>query len=206
MDDIYKSIPLEKIPWNMETPPEILLNFVKKQLKKSSIIIELGCGAGNYVIHLAKEGYDVTGVDISQNAIEIAIHSAKDKAVQCQFFNANVLEDLSQISEKYDLVYDWELLHHIFPEDREKYYKNIKRVLKTGGLYFSVFFSEESPQFGGKGKYRKTPLDTVLYFSSESEIKKLAESFFKIVELKSIEIQGKYAPHKAIYTILKNET
>ena len=206
MDEIYSTIPLAKIPWNMETPPEILVTFIDTQFKKPCKIIELGCGTGNYVIYLTEKGFDVAGVDISQKAIDIAKNSAKEKSVNGKFIVADVLGDLSKITENFDLVYDWELLHHIFPEDREQYFENVKRLLKPSGLYLSVSFSEKSPQFGVEEKYRKTPLGTVLYFSSESEIQKLAESFFKIVELKTIEIQGKYAPHKAIYTILRNKT
>ncbi|MCK5313022.1 MAG: class I SAM-dependent methyltransferase, partial [Desulfobacteraceae bacterium] len=95
------------------------------------------------------------------------------------------------------------LLHHIFPEHREQYLKNVYRLTKPGGKYLSVFFSEDSPQFGGKGKIRKTPLDTELYFSSEKEMIPLYEPLFEINELKTVEIMGKFAPHKAIYAYLQ---
>jgi 2-polyprenyl-3-methyl-5-hydroxy-6-metoxy-1,4-benzoquinol methylase len=203
MDEIYSTIPLEKIPWNIETPPNLLKKIVDKHLNKSTKIIELGCGAGNYVAYLANKGYEVTGVDISSKAIDIAQNSAKEKGVSCKYFVCDVLSNLTEITDNYDFVYDWELLHHIFPEDREKYINNVYRLLKTEGMYFSVSFSEVSPQFGGKGKYRKTPLNTVLYFSSESEILELVKPVFKVLELKTVEIQGKHLPHKAIYTLLK---
>ena len=106
---------------------------------------------------------------------------------------------------KFDLAYDWELLHHIFPSDREKYINNVYRLLSPGGRYLSACFSEENTQFGGEGKYRTTPLNTTLYFSSESELKSLFESLFIIEELKTIEIKGKFGPHKAIYSLLKRK-
>jgi cyclopropane fatty-acyl-phospholipid synthase-like methyltransferase len=205
MDEIYSTIPLEKIPWNQVTPPDLLKKIVDTHLDKTNKIIELGCGAGNYVIYLAHKGFDVTGVDISSKAIDIAKNSAKENEVSCKFFVCNVLSDMTELTDSYGFVYDWELLHHIFPEDREKYINNVHRLLKTEGLYLSVSFSEVSPQFGGKGKYRMTPLNTVLYFSSESEILELVKPFFKVLELKTIEIQGKHSPHKAIFTLLKNQ-
>ena len=64
------------------------------------------------------------------------------------------------------------------------------------------FFSEDSPQFGGKGKYRKTPIDTELYFSSENEMKKLYEPLFDIIELTTVDIAGKAGDHKAICAYL----
>ena len=203
MEKIYRSIPLDKIPWNIETPPDILQKIVKTEKIKPCKLIELGCGTGNYVIYLSSKGFDATGVDISKTAIEIATNSASKKGINCNFISSDVLGDMTEVQDAFDFAYDWELLHHIFPQDREKYINNVHRLLNPEGMYLSVCFSEKSPQFGGVGKYRKTPLDTVLYFSSESEIVSLVEPFFEIEKLETVEIQGKFAPHRAIYAFMK---
>lgn len=203
MEKIYKDLPLDKIPWNMETPPSIIQDFVKTEKIKPCRVIELGCGAGNYVIYLASKGFDATGVDFSKPAVEIAKESASKKGVSCSFIASDVLGDLAEIQDTFDFAYDWELLHHIFPEDRETYINNVHRLLNPGGKYLSVCFSENSSEFGGEGKYRTTPLDTVLYFSSESEIISLVEPLFEIVELETVEIKGKYGPHIAVYAFLR---
>jgi SAM-dependent methyltransferase len=103
----------------------------------------------------------------------------------------------------FDFAYDWELLHHIFPEQRRKYVENVAGLLNPKGHYLSVCFSERDPQFGGSGKYRETPLGTVLYFSSEVELRDLFEPFFHINELKTIQVSGKIAPHLAIYAFMQ---
>ncbi|HWR59922.1 MAG TPA: class I SAM-dependent methyltransferase [Thermodesulfovibrionales bacterium] len=203
MEKIYSTIPLDKIPWNMATPPAILRDLVDSGKIKPCKVIELGCGAGNYVIYLATKGFDSTGVDIAASAIDIAKKSAAEKGVKCKFITADVLGDMTEINELYDLAYDWEVLHHIFPEDREKYISNVYRLLKPGGKYLSVCFSEASLQFGGKGKYRTTPLGTVLYFSSEDEMRSLFSPFVEIEELKTVDIEGKFDFHKAIYALLR---
>ena len=203
MENIYKNIPLEHIPWNMDTPPEILLYILRTEKIKPCKVLEMGCGAGNYVIFLAGKGFIATGVDISATAIEIAKKSSITKKVKCQFLEANVLGEMTEVQDTFDFIYDWELLHHIFPEDRVRYVDNVYRLLNKAGHYLSVCFSEDSPQFGGVGKYRKTPIDTELYFSSESEIASLFKTLFEIEELKTVEIEGKFAPHKAIYAFLR---
>lgn len=203
MEKIYRSIPPEEIPWNMETPPDILQNIVKTEKVKPCKAIELGCGTGNYIIYLSSKGFDATGVDISESAIETAKKSALKKGVNCKFITADVIGDMAEVQDTYGFAYDWELLHHIFPPDREKYINNVYRLLDPEGIYLSVCFSEDSLQFGAAGKYRKTPLDTVLYFSSEKEIESLFKPFFEIEELKTVEIKGKFAPHKAIYAFLR---
>jgi cyclopropane fatty-acyl-phospholipid synthase-like methyltransferase len=157
MNKIYKDIDPDKIPWNIETPPEILQTLTRNNILRPCKLIELGCGAGNYVIYFSKIGFDATGVDISENAIEIARKSVLNAGIKCNFVVADVLGDMSEIKDKYDFAYDWELLHHISPDNREKYVNNVYRLLNPEGRYLSVCFSEDSVQFGGAGKYRRTP-------------------------------------------------
>ena len=196
-------MPLHEIPWNMETPPEVLKELVESGKVTPCRALELGCGAGNYVMYLASKGFDATGVDISEAAIEIAEKSASVKGIRCTFIAADVLGALHEFVEVFDFVYDWQLLHHIFPPDRERYINNVHRLLRRDGRYLSVCFSEDSPQFGGEGTYRKTPLDTVLYFSSEQEMAALFEPFFIIDELKTIDVEGKSGVHRAIFALLR---
>lgn len=205
MEKIYKNMPIDNIPWNFKTPPDVLENLVRTGTITPCKTIDLGCGTGNYAIYLASEGFDVTAVDISSSAIKIAKNNASQKGIDCNFIIADVLGDLKQVQSTFNFAYDWELLHHIFPSDREKYIRDVYKLLNPGGRYLSVCFSEENLQFGGVGKYRKTPLGTVLYFSSENELKVLFESFFKIEEIKTIEIKGKFSPHKAIYAFMIKE-
>jgi hypothetical protein len=89
-------------------------------------------------------------------------------------------------------------MHHVFPEDRPRYIRNVHEILHPGGIYLSVGFSEDDPAFGGEGKYRKTPLGTTLYFSSEAELEELFTRHFRIDELKTVDICGKRNSHKAV--------
>ena len=102
---------------------------------------------------------------------------------------------MKKFHEHFDFAYDWEVLHHIFPEDRECYLNNVHSMLRPNGEYFSLCFSEKDSDFGGQGKYRKTPLGTTLYFSSEDELKELFDPLFHVCELSTVEIEGKYKPH-----------
>lgn len=204
MERIYTSA-LHDIPWNNEAAPALLVGAVTQRISGPGKVIEFGCGAGNNVVALAKLGFDVTGVDIAENAIAIATKAASEAGVACRFVAADVLGDLPTITGPYDFAYDWELLHHIFPEHRGRYVRNVHRLLKGDGTYFSVCFSEEDPQFGGAGKYRKTALGTVLYFSSEGEIASLLADRFAIEELKTVDVRGKHAAHKAVCVLARKK-
>jgi cyclopropane fatty-acyl-phospholipid synthase-like methyltransferase len=191
MDDIYKYVPPDKIPWNVESPPEALVELVDKGKIVPCKTLDIGCGAGNYSIYLACRGFDVTGIDISHAAIELAKANAQKKGVACNFIVADVLACSPGISETFDFAYDWEVLHHVFPENREKFIMNVKRLMNPGGQYLSVCFNVNDPCFDGTGKYRQTPMGTVLYFSSLEELRMLYEICFKIQELKTLNIKGK---------------
>ena len=48
------------------------INFMKKILPTTGVILDLACGTGRHLIRLSKEGYDVIGLDISSNLLRIA--------------------------------------------------------------------------------------------------------------------------------------
>ena len=203
MDEIYRKLSPEKIPWIIEEPPKALIELVEAGEVLPCKAIDFGCGTGNYAIYLASKGFDVTGVDISPTAIRIARENAKNKGVGCDFVAADVLGDLRDVRGTFDFAYDWELLHHLFPEQRKKYVENVFWKLKPKSRYLSLCFSENDPEFGGAGKYRETPLGTVLYFSSEDELRYLFEPYFHIDELGTIRISGKYGTHLAVYAFMQ---
>ena len=188
IDKIYRDMHAGDILWNIETPPKALVELIESGKVQPAKTIDLGCGAGNYAIYLAGKGFDVTGVDISPTAIKLARENAMKKGVKSNFIVADVLGDLNEVKETFDFAYDWELLHHIFPEERKKYVQNVHRILNPKGKYLSVCFSEKDPQFGGSGKYVTTRIGTILYISSEEELKDLFDPYFSKKELKTIEI------------------
>ncbi len=205
LDEIYRNMDPEDIPWNIEVPPDALVELVDSEKVKPCMTIDLGCGTGNYSIYLASRGFDVTGVDISRAAIKMAKENAENRRIKCNFLAADVLGDLHEIRETFDFAYDWELLHHIFPEERKKYVRNVHQILNPKGKYLSVCFHEKDPQFGGFGKYVKTRIGTVLYLSSEEELRNLFDSCFVMRELKVIWLHGKSVLHLANYAFMEKK-
>jgi 2-polyprenyl-3-methyl-5-hydroxy-6-metoxy-1,4-benzoquinol methylase len=195
MDQIYRNIPADKIPWNIMEPPKLLVEAVDSDEISPCKAVDLGCGAGNYAVWLAERGFDVTGLDFSRYAVEQARQLAEGRGLSCRFAVADLLGDLKEYRGQFEFAYDWELLHHIFPEDRSAYLDNVRRLLRPGAKYFSVCFNEADPAFGGNGKYRTTNLGTVLYFSSQEELEALYSFRFHILQIDAVEISGKYSAH-----------
>ena len=105
--------------------------------------VDLGCGAGNYAVWLALQGFDVTGIDLSAAAVARAQQLARSKGAACRFIVSDLLEPTDAFDASFDFAYDWLVLHHVFPDDRPRYVANVLRLLRPGALYLSVCFSED---------------------------------------------------------------
>ena len=197
MEQIYRDRPLEEIPWNRSEPPRLLIEAVKAGKISPCKAVDLGCGAGNYAVWLAGQGFDVTGIDLSKSAVGHAEDLAARQGVSCRFVAADLLGDLSDYHAKFDLAYDWGVLHHVFPEHRSQYLQNVHDMLRPKGTYLSVSFNEKDSGFDGQGKIRGTRLGTSIYFSSEDELRSLFESWFEVLDLTVVEIHGRFEPHLA---------
>ena len=55
-------------------------------------ILDLGCGTGNHSLRLAERGYDVTGVDRSNEVLDIAKEKANKKKLPYTFFQSDLRE------------------------------------------------------------------------------------------------------------------
>ena len=107
-------------------------NF-KSSLKKGSKILDLGCGPGYFSLELARNGFDITGVDISEGAISEAIKTSnkkKNKNLKLKYF-AKSYSDLN-INEKFDGILCSGFLHHI--PDIKKVSKILSKIAKKGCL------------------------------------------------------------------------
>lgn len=204
MNKIYAGTPGD-IPWNISQPPAFLVNLIESNIITPCKTIDLGCGRGNYSCYLAEKGFKVTGVDFSTNAIAAARQTALARGAICKFIQLDMISELPNLNEQFDFALEWEILHHIFPEDRESYLNNVSKILQTNALYFAVHFAEGDPFFGGEGKFRTTPIGTTLYFSSLEECETLYKKYFSIIELKYAEIPAAKGKHKVIYALLQKK-
>ena len=97
-------------------------------LKSGDRILEVGCGIGTIVFELVKQGYEVTGTDISQVAIEYGRQKYGDVHLDVQ-----PAEELAFEDETFDVVLSFDLFEHIARIDR--HVGEVNRVLKPGGHY-----------------------------------------------------------------------
>ena len=200
---IYEETPLAEIPWHSETPP----TFIRERVLAGHIApcraAELGCGGGTISLYLAALGFDVTGVDFAPAAIAAARHAADRRNLPGRFAVADVLGDLSALGTGFGLVCDYNLLHHIPPEQRPAYLANVHSLLAPGGIYLSASFHRDMVGLSGTGAIRHTALGTTLYLSTENELRELFSPSFLIDELRQGAVPGHTGPYLAILAQLR---
>ncbi|MFZ5826748.1 MAG: class I SAM-dependent methyltransferase [Bacillota bacterium] len=107
--------------------------------------IDLGCGEGRDVIHLARHGFAAVGVDISRPGLEKAERWAAEEGLRIRTVQA-ALQDF-RLTEEFDLVYSSGTLTYLPPEARRDAFENYKRYTRVGGInVFNVFV--EKPFLG----------------------------------------------------------
>jgi len=111
---------------NLRTNLEFLANT--NLLKPNDRILEIGCGIGTVVFELNKQGYDITGTDISTEAIAYGLKKYGDIHLEVQAAEALGYED-----ESFDVVLSFDLFEHIALID--KHISEVSRVLRKDGYY-----------------------------------------------------------------------
>lgn len=103
----------------------------------SSRIVEIGCGPGYMSLELARYGYDVTGLDISEDCISIAKQTAEKFSPEISTEKLQyICDDLFSFSQKSDSMFDVVLfvgaLHHF--ADQPAVHEAVGRLMKNDGI------------------------------------------------------------------------
>lgn len=116
------------------------ITFVKAKLPKESIsksnlrILDLACGTGELSLRLADEGFEVTGVDLSEEMLSVAQEKALAKGKQITFYQQNMIE-LSGHHEFDVILCFCDSLNYLSSIDEVKQtFQSIYEQLKDGGL------------------------------------------------------------------------
>lgn len=110
----------------------------------SSRALDLGCGAGQGSLKLARRGYEAIGVDFAETAIELADQHTRRADIPCEFVRADALDLDMFDADSFGLVVDNHCLECLVePVDRHTFLRAVSRLLESGGLFFSVSRTRE---------------------------------------------------------------
>lgn len=146
-----------------DVPYDQWVKYIQKELARTGIhqpkILDVACGTGQVMIRLAKEGYDVTGIDLSDDMLMIAQEKAYQEGFSISLFQQNMTE--LEIGESFDCVGIFcDSLNYLqSAEEVQQTFSGVSNHLKQGGLFlFDVHspykmdevFAEETFAYAGE--------------------------------------------------------
>jgi len=121
---------------NYQKEVDYVDSIIKKHNKTAFDVLDLGCGTGNHDFLLAKKGYNVTGIDISEDMTKVALkRKIENKVDNIEFFNQDIRN--INLNKQYDIIIS---LFHVISyqttnEDLIKVFNGVAKHLKNGGLF-----------------------------------------------------------------------
>jgi len=136
-NDRYSSVGISSFPNSINRfRKEALFEVIQKVLDEFDInpegrsILDAGCGTGIYSEYYATLGAEVTGVDLS----EAAIDTIENAEIPGDYYQSS-LEDLPFSDHQFDLVHVFSVLYHIVDDSMwAESLSEIDRVTSPGGI------------------------------------------------------------------------
>ncbi len=134
-------------------------------IKKDSLVLEIGCGEAGNLLPFLKMGCTVFGIDksllkIKDASVFLLKHSASKNytLINDDIFNLSIKE----ISKPFDFIFFRDTIEHI--HNQEAFFKHLQTLIKPNGKIFIAYHPWRMP-FGGHQQVCKSKfLDKLPYF------------------------------------------
>ena len=133
----------------------------EKPLEKLKIL-DIGCGGGLLCEPLNRLGATITGIDASNNNIEVAKLHSKEMNLNIEYIHA-APENLDLKSNTYDAVLCMEVVEHL--KDVNLFIENCSKLIKKNGIMFIATINKNLKSYifailGAEYVLRWLPIDT----------------------------------------------
>lgn len=118
-----------------DVPYELWLSFVQKYVPKGANILDVACGTGTITEMLLDSGYNVTGVDLSEEMLVVAADKFFKKGYQIPLFAQNMAE--LELGSKFDAIAIFcDSLNYVTSEDDiMETFKRVHQHLHDDGYF-----------------------------------------------------------------------
>jgi 2-polyprenyl-3-methyl-5-hydroxy-6-metoxy-1,4-benzoquinol methylase len=173
--DFFEKAYHGKPPWDIGRAQREFVRL-EESGKISGDVLDVGCGTGENALYLAGRGHDVWGVDSAPSAIEIALRRAEERGLAATFLVKDTFK-LYEIGRTFHIVVDSGLFHTLSDTERPCFVWNLSEVLKPGGTYFMLVFSELEPAEYGPRRITKKEIQAA--FSDGWRINEIRAAVFE---------------------------
>lgn len=148
------------------------INLLKKRNAKD--ILDLGCGSGRHVIKMSEEGFNVSGIDYSPSAAQLAEQWLHQKGLEADIIVGDFDDKIQDFqNNSFDGILAINTLEYGEDQELQKNLKDIKALLRSRGLVLIVYRSKEST-------LRHPELPTQIL--EKEELKKTINEEFNIID------------------------
>ena len=150
-DEMYTTTP----PWDIGRPQAPFVALADAGALQGTVL-DAGCGTGEHALMAAGRGLEVTGIDLAAKAIAAAEAKARDRGITARFLVCDAL-NLPELGQ-FDTVLDCGLYHVFGDDDRARFLASLAGVVKPGGRYFMLCFSDRQPGDWGPRRITESEL------------------------------------------------
>lgn len=118
---------------SLEYLPDIVKIFRRHKIKRA---LDVGCGGGKHSFYLAKNSFEVYGIDLSEEAIKTARSEFKKQGYRGQFKVCSFAKKFPYKNNFFEAVISIRALNHGAEKEIDNCISEMERVLKPGGLIF----------------------------------------------------------------------
>jgi SAM-dependent methyltransferase len=134
--------------WTDRTEAEVDRALTMLKAEPGGRVLDLACGSGRHSLELKRRGFEVVGVDISPELLEIARQEAGEQGLDVEFLEADLRE--LDFDSEFDIVLslnDGAIGYLETEEENHHAFEVISRALKPGGRHLvqlpNVLYAQE---------------------------------------------------------------
>lgn len=123
-----------QMPWADRTEMEVDRALTMLKPEGGERVLDLACGTGRHSRELTRRGFEVVGVDISPELLEMAEREAGEAGLAISFMQADLRE--LELSDEFDLVLslnDGAVGYFETDEENRRTFEVVARALRSGG-------------------------------------------------------------------------
>ena len=108
-------------------------------------VLDVGCGGGLLAEPLCRLGAEMTAIDASQGAIDVAKAHAASQGLSITYQNIPIetLAKAPTMQKKFDLIYASEIIEHV--NNRHQFLQSMRRLLKADGVIIFTTINKTVP-------------------------------------------------------------